>query len=197
MDRLTVYADYVCPYCYLAETQLERLRDEVTVDIEPAAFELRPPGTALPAPDAEWLRRGWRESVEPLAQSLGVEMRYPLMSTRTRKAHEAVAHARQHDAALAMHSAIYRAWWQDGRDIGRIDVLMELAMEVGLDGTAMKVELDIDRWTDRVVQEEETASQYGIAAVPAYVSTAGSGVTGIRTGLQHYDELRDWMTDRT
>lgn len=197
MDRLIVFADYVCPYCYLAETQLERLRRAVPLEIEPAAFELRPPGTALPAPDAEWMRRGWRESVEPLARSLGVEMRYPRMSTRTRKAHEAVAHARQHGAALAMHSAIYRAWWRAGRDIGRIDVLMELAVEAGLDGTALKVELDIDKWTDRVVQEEETASQYGIAGVPAYVAMAGSDVTGIRTGLQHYDELKDWMTDRS
>lgn len=197
MDRLIVYADYVCPYCYLAETQLERLRHSVRVAVEPAAFELRPPGTALPGPDAEWMRRGWRESVEPLARSLGVEMHYPRISTRTRKAHEAVAHARQHDAALAMHSAIYHAWWRDGRDIGRIDVLMEIAEETGLDGPALKVELDIDKWTDRVVQEEETASQYGIAGVPAYVSVAGSAVTGVRTGLQHYDELKDWVTDRS
>lgn len=196
MDRLIVYGDYVCPYCYLAETQLERLRGDVSFEIEPAAFELRPPGTALPAPDAEWLRRGWRESVEPLARSMGVEMRCPRASTRTRKAHEAVAHAREQGAALAMHSAIYRAWWLDGRDIGRIDVLMEIATEVGLDGSGLKVELDIDKWTDRVVQEEAAASQYGIAAVPAYVRMAGSDVTGFRTGLQDYDKLKDWVTDR-
>ena len=42
--RITVWSDYVCPFCYLAEPLLERIRQEYgeAVDLEWRAFELRP-----------------------------------------------------------------------------------------------------------------------------------------------------------
>src|SRR5690606_30030685 len=120
---LVVYADYVCPYCYLAEAGVARLRRDGLVSVEGAAFELRPAGTPLPAADAEWMRNAWTRQVEPLARELGVEMSYPAVVTRTRKAHEAAAYARAEGRWEAMHAALYRAYWVEGRDIGRIDVL--------------------------------------------------------------------------
>jgi predicted DsbA family dithiol-disulfide isomerase len=215
--RLVVFADYVCPFCYLAENVLQRLRAEGTM-VEPAAFELRPPGTPLPSPDEPWLREGWRRSVEPLARELGVTMQYPALSTRTRKAHEAVAFAGGNGVMLEMHQAVYQAYWQDGRDIGRIDVLVEIGADVGLDRGALRVALDIDQWTERVRQDGERAARLALGGVPAYVLAGGSNVPAgndrtaapadgaadeantdvaqrVRIGLLRYDELRAWMAD--
>jgi predicted DsbA family dithiol-disulfide isomerase len=187
---LLVFADYACPYCYLAESALGRLRDETPVAVDLAAFELRPAGTVLPSVTEAWMREAWRRTVEPLAEELGVTMEYPRLTTRTRKAHEAVAYARDHGAGTALHEAVYRAYWRDGRDIGRIDVLMELGREAGLDPAGVKVALDIDQWTARVERDQALAAQLGLRGVPAYVLGGGQEV---RVGLQHYDELRDWV----
>jgi predicted DsbA family dithiol-disulfide isomerase len=193
---LLVFADYVCPFCHLAESVLERVAGETGVEHVSAAFELRPAGTVLPSVDEPWMRAAWSRTVEPLARELGVEMTYPRVVTRTRKAHEAAAYATAHDAGPAMRRAIYRAYWRDGRDIGRIDVLMELARDVGLEPAGMKVALDIDQWTERVERDVALAAQLGVRGVPAYLLTrspAAGPETELRTGLQRYEELLEWM----
>jgi predicted DsbA family dithiol-disulfide isomerase len=204
--RLVVFADYTCPYCYLAESALRRIcADGVAVEV--AAFELRPRGTPLPSPDEEWMRSAWDRSVEPLARELGVMMRYPALTTRTRKAHEAVAYATSEGAGAGMHDAVYRAYWEDARDIGRIDVLVEIGAGIGLDRGALRVALDIDQWSGRVTQDVELGTSLGLGGVPAYMRVAGersatgaAGAAGaaeraqLRVGLQRYDELRAWVT---
>lgn len=197
-QRLTIFADYVCPFCRLADTAAARLRAEGSVAVAGAAFELYPTGTPVPDMDATWLRAAWRHSVEGLAAELGVPMKRPAAMPRTRKAHEAAAYARSEGKHADMHAAIYAAYWQDGRDIGRIDVLVDIGRESGLDPTRLKVALDIDQWTEAVEEDEIRAARLGLSSVPAYVLT-GVSDTGtpvaadIRVGLQKYEELRAWV----
>jgi predicted DsbA family dithiol-disulfide isomerase len=200
--RLVVYADYVCPFCYLAEVGVARLRRDGLVSVDGAAFELRPSGTPLPAADAEWMRNAWTRHVEPLARELGVDMRYPAVMTRTRKAHEAAAYARAEGRWEAMHAALYRAYWVEGRDIGRIDVLSAIGGEVGLDPISVRIALDVDQWSERVAGEEHAASALELRAVPAYILTDGDedgavAASAVRTGLMRYEELRSWVETET
>jgi predicted DsbA family dithiol-disulfide isomerase len=200
-DRtLLVFADYVCPFCYLAESALAQLDAAGAVTVETAAFELRPAGTVLPSVDEPWMREAWVRTVEPLAVEMNVEMTYPPLVARTRKAHEAAAYAEAQGAGAAMRQAIYRAYWRQGRDIGRIDVLMELARDIGLEPAGMKVALDIDQWTERVERDLAWAAQLGVRAVPAYLLTQRRedasrerGPSSLRTGLQRHEELLDWI----
>jgi predicted DsbA family dithiol-disulfide isomerase len=194
--KLVLFADYVCPFCYLAEPAVARLERETGVAVERAAYELRPPGTMLPALDGSWMREAWHRSVEPLARALDVPIAYPRLMTRTRKAHEAVAHARTQEqaAGAAMHDAVYRAYWLDGRDIGRIDVLVEIGVAAGLDGAALRVALDIDQCAAAVEADAARGARLGLRGVPAYVLADGTdGTARIRTGLQRYDELKEWV----
>jgi predicted DsbA family dithiol-disulfide isomerase len=188
--ELLVFADYTCPFCILAEAGLGRLRAD-GVRVEAGAFELRPAGTPLPSPDEGWMREGWDRVVAPLAAELGVEMRYPTFMTRSRKAHEAAAFARAEGALEPMQQALYAAYWRDGRDIGRIDVLTDIAGEIGLDRGAMRVALDIDSWSERVAEDRAQAARLRLTGVPAYVDTARGAVL---VGLQRYHELRTWVT---
>jgi len=196
---LLVFADYACPYCFLAESVLVQLR-RAGFEAGVAAFELRPVGTPLLQPGEEWMQQAWVRRVQPLARELGVDIRDPRLSTRTRKAHEAVAFARSEGALEAMHAAVYNAWWVQGRDIGRIDVLAELAGEVGLDPTAMRVALDIDQWAQRVEQDLQLAGRLRLSGVPAYLLTVGDDSEDgpvraeLRTGVQRYEDLNAWMT---
>lgn len=200
-DRtLLVFADYVCPFCYLAEAALTQLDAASGVTVETVAFELRPPGMVLPSVDEPWMREAWSRTVEPLAREMNVEITYPRLVARTRKAHEAAAYANAQGAGAAMRQAINRAYWREGRDIGRIDVLMELAREIGLEPAGMKVALDIDQWTERVERDLAWAAQLGVRAVPAYLLTQRREDASrerdpsiLRTGLQRYDELMDWI----
>lgn len=184
--------DYVCPYSRMAESLLARLREEADVDVDYRAFELRPaPAPLVDADDLE-LRRVWRETVGPLAETLGIAMRRPPVRARSRKAHEAAAYAREQGRFRAMHEALYHAYFVESRDIGRVDVLLDIGESVGLERTELRVALDIDKYADRVAAEQEAVLAAGIDAVPALV-------VGDETliGLPAYDDLRDRALERT
>lgn len=187
MRRVVVYSDYVCPYCYLAEPALARLRAEEGLATEYRAYELRPAPVPLPDPAAAPLAEEWRRTILPVAELLGVEIRQPGVQPRSRKAHEMAKLAAQRGMFQAVHDAMFRAYFVDGRDIGRIDVLVELGVELGLDRTEVKVTLDIDQWTERVVGEEREGLERGVGGVPTFAAGEETLV-----GLQPYTVLRAW-----
>lgn len=185
--RVVVFGDYTCPFSYLAEASLARLRAE-GVETEYRAFELRPAPVPRLDPASEGLRRWWEEEVFPAARALGVEIRYPPGQPRTRKAHEAAAFAREQGRFLEMHEALFRAFFVEGRDIGRIDVLVEVGRDAGFDPAGLKVALDIDRYTERVLADEEEARALGITGTPTFLVGTERVV-----GLHPYDVLREWV----
>src|SRR5690606_29707645 len=157
-------------------------------------------------------RRGaWARTAAPLMEAVGLAVERPKLMARTRTAHEAAAYARGQDGYAAMHAALYAAYWEEGRDIGRIDVLADIGREAGLDPSGLRVALDIDQFTARVEQDEAWAAQLGLSGVPAYVLIEngadgdgdevaaedrgdGTGVAAdTRVGLQRYEKLESWV----
>jgi predicted DsbA family dithiol-disulfide isomerase len=180
-----VFSDFSCPFCHVTEAALRRLEAEGLAAPRYAAFELFPAGTALPAaPSADDLA-----AARPLAEALGVEMEMPPAVPRTRKAHEAAKFAASRGSGREMREAVFAAYFRDGRDIGRIDVLVELGAALGLDATETKVVLDVDSLSAEVAADEALARRLGIAAVPALVVGGGADAE-LLTGAFGYGELR-------
>ena len=187
---LIVYADYACPFCYLADAALAPLRAE-GVRVESRAFELRPAPVPLPSMDEPYYRTSWMRGVVPLARQLGVHgLRQPRFATRTRKAHEAAAFARERGAGEAMHRALYEAYFVEQRDIGRIDVLVAVGTAIGLDGMALRIALDVDKYAEQVMAQEAEAQRLGITAVPAHLARGDDGRFRLMMGVRATDELR-------
>lgn len=183
--RVIAVVDYVCPYSYVAESLLARLEAETGVRVDRRPFELRPAPTPLVAPDDAELRRVWRETIEPLAASHGVEIRRPPVQPRTRKAHEAAAYARGRDRFRAMHAALYRALFVEGRDIGRIDVLLDIGEQVGLERSGLKVALDIDLHSPDVAAAQAALAEAGVEGTPAFLAADDALI-----GFPAYEDLR-------
>ncbi len=190
---LTVFADYVCPFSRLAQPLLARLEDG-GVRTRRRAFQLRPEGTPLPQPDSRDLVAVWQDAVMPIARALGVEMRYPTRVPRTRKAHEAAMFARQSERHGELRRALYDAYFIEDRDIGRVDVLVEIGRRVGLDPLELKVALDIDRFADAVTEDEDLAVRLGVTGVPAFASSGeliqGLQPYGVLVALAHGEPTR-------
>lgn len=163
--QVELFGDYACPFSYLAERVAQALRDE-GIAVAYRAFELRPAGTAAMA---------WPAEAERVAAEWQVPLRRPARAVRTGKAHEAAKQAAAQGAFAALHEALFRAHFVEGRDIGRIDVLAMIAAEVGLDASEMRVVLDVDRWAADVAADRDRALGLGIDATPAFVVTGEAG----------------------
>jgi predicted DsbA family dithiol-disulfide isomerase len=179
------FSDFTSAFCHVTEAALRRLEDEGVAAPRYAAFELYPAGTPLPASPVE----DEIEAARPLARELGMEMTVPPVLPRTRKAHEAAKLAEARGIGRAMREAVFAAYFRDGRDVGRIDVLVELAAALGMDVTETKVVLDVDSRGDAVAADEALARRLGIGGVPALV--VGAGATAeLVTGALPLAELR-------
>lgn len=121
-----------------------------------------------------------------MAAEMGVVMHQPAVQPYTRLAHEAAVFARCLDKGGDMADAIFRAHWVEGRDIGQIEVLCDLALKAGIDPVEMRVALEKGTVRDQVAEELKQSKINLIDAVPYY---SFDGKYAAR-GLQREDELR-------
>ena len=135
-----IWSDYVCPYCFLAEQPLANAiaASGVETDIRWMPFELRPEPTKTLRPEDDYLQSGWTQSVYPLAEQMGVEIKLPDVSPQpySRLAFEGHLFAEANALSREYTHRMFTAFFRESQDIGAIDVLTSLAEEIGLDSTA-------------------------------------------------------------
>jgi predicted DsbA family dithiol-disulfide isomerase len=145
---IKVFSDYVCPYCFLAEQPLEEATAGKDVRVEWMPFELRPEPTPTLRPEDDYLQKAWTESVYPLAKEMGVKIVLPRVSPQphSRLAFEGYQYAKERGQANQYNHRIFRAFFLEERDIGRIDVLVRLAAELGLDAADFREAIETGRY---------------------------------------------------
>jgi predicted DsbA family dithiol-disulfide isomerase len=182
-EVLTVYSDYVCPFCYLgraslAEYQADR---EEPLRVEWHPFDLRsgkrnPDGSIDHSVDDgkdEAYFEEARRNVRRLAEEYGVEMELDIaretdslpaqvVSYRVRETHD-------YDTWLAFDEAVFEALWTAGRDIGDEAVLVELAEGVGVDAGVVRAALADDELRATVRERFEAARRQRVTGVPTFV----------------------------
>lgn len=165
---VTLWYDYVEPASWWMELQLRELLAGVGPGEE--ALELRPleilppPAPLLDPEDPLWLEHLGRVREE--AAQAGRAIHLPSLIPWSRKAHELALHAREKGCFAPMHSAIFQGFVTDARDIGRVDVLVELAVGVGLDPSEVRAVLDVDRFAAQVEAGRLEAAAAGVRGVP-------------------------------
>jgi predicted DsbA family dithiol-disulfide isomerase len=73
---------------------------------------------------------------------------------------------------------LFRAYFVEGRMIGEIDTLAELAGEAGLDADAARDLLASERLRDEVAAADERARALGIDGVPFFVFNGKVALSG-------------------
>jgi predicted DsbA family dithiol-disulfide isomerase len=102
-----------------------------------------------------------------MAAERGLIMKQPPIVARTRLAFQAVELARDRDRFDAMHRAIFEAIFRDGRDVGRVEVLADIAAAIDLPPDELKTALASGIHLARVIEQERQAADLGVTGVPA------------------------------
>lgn len=171
MVKIKVYSDYVCPFCYFGEQILKELKEEEGgFSVEWMPFELRPDPTPTLKPEDEYLPRVWESSVYPMAESLGLEVQLPTISPQpyTHLAFEGYQFARERGKGEEYSNRMFEAFFKEDKDIGEVEVLTELAQEIGLDPLSYRQALESRKYKEQHQQALQDAQKYGIRAVPTF-----------------------------
>ncbi len=186
MSRLLLYHDFTSPFCRLAASIVSEAASRTGLELRPVPFELHPAPVPLPGPDE--LPDDEMATARQAAEDWGLELGRLARVPRTRKAHEALAHARENGEGEAVLLRLYDALWTRDLDIARLDVLADEVEAAGLDREEMHLALGLDHFEDEVVREQEAAEAAGITGVP----TVQVGEV-VAVGLLPVDELIEWL----
>lgn len=192
MLRARLYLDYIDPGSFLMDRYLAGLEADLGLSVERLPWEVRrPPEPLLDAGEPAWTGY-WKEMAQE-AERAGILLVPPGLVPWTRKAHELAMHARDKGCFDKVHRALMDAFHLHGRDVGRVDVLVALSGEAGLDETEVKVVLDVDRHAEAVAEVRRSGAHAGVRGVPTLL--CGEGVLeGVRSPEEIRSFLRSSMT---
>ena len=94
-----------------------------------------------------------------------------------------------------MKAALFRAYFQDGRDIGDPETLVAIAVELGFEETAARDELANGELRETVIGLEEHARKVGVTGVPFFIIDGKLAVSGAQTGDVWAQVFRQVMQD--
>ncbi|MYT39137.1 thioredoxin domain-containing protein [Streptomyces sp. SID8356] len=168
--KIKIWSDYVCPFCMLAEGPIEEAIKDVGVDVEVEwmPFELRAHPQPTLRPEDEYLPAIWERAVYPMARRLGVDITLPTVSPQpyTALAFEGYQYAAEHGRGDAYNQRMFRAFFQEDRDLGEVDVLAALAAEIGLDEAGFRAALADGTYRARHQEALREAAAHQVRSVP-------------------------------
>jgi predicted DsbA family dithiol-disulfide isomerase len=189
--KIVAYSDYVCPWCYIGHERIVRLQAEFDVDVEWRPFELHPEtprtGAVLAGRLGSAARaRAYADNILHLADDSGLAMRMPAVVANSHLALEAGEYAREHGGFDALHPALFRAYFAQGRDIGDVEVLCEVAREAGVADQGLRQALADGTYHDRIDEVTEAARADEVVSTPTFIYSGGFRLVG----AQDYDVFR-------
>ncbi len=195
---ITVYSDYVCPWCYMARASLEQVKQEVDVDIEWRAFELRPAEAraydeAAMEEKKKQIAAFWPQVKEIAKQRYGLDIEQGPFGIDTRLAHIAAKAARDLGDGDEFHLQIFQRYWERGEDVGSRDVLLDIARSLDLDLERFEERLDDRDLLDEVLSDEGDASAIGVQGVPAMIIDQKYLISGAQTKDTLVRALREYQ----
>ncbi len=210
--QIDIISDVACPWCYIGKAYLDRAleaRPDHDFIIEWHPYQLNPefPTDGMDRDAYMAAKFGSRENVirlhEPLlahAEKAGVTFDFPAIrrAPNTLNAHRLIHWAGLEARQTLMKSALLRAYWRDGRDIGDIAMLADIAGEVGLDRAVTLRLLQSDADKDTVRARIAHSRERGVNSVPTFILAnqhALQGAQPTETWLKVIDELSDKLKE--
>ncbi|WP_324076136.1 MAG: DsbA family oxidoreductase [Erythrobacter sp.] len=211
---IDIYSDVMCPWCLIGWGQLTKalgeLEGEIAAEVRWRPFELNPDMPQAGEEQEAHLRRKYgrpaeegariRGQMKAIAESAGVSLSYggegeapPAMMWNTRDCHKLLTFALEDagpEAQTALKLALFRAHFNERRNLGDRAVLLDIAAANGLHREAAKAALDDPELEARVIAEEQQAWDYNITGVPAMIVDGRFLIPGAQSPEVYVNALR-------
>jgi predicted DsbA family dithiol-disulfide isomerase len=200
MERITIdiFSDVVCPWCYLGKARLElavaEVQDEVGVDINWRPYRLNPdyPPEGVDQKKMLVQKLGGEERVAQahrtltdLGREVGINYDFEAITIgpNTLDAHRLIHWAMIEDREKQdkVVAALFKANFEEGRNIGDHAVLLDVAEKAGLDRAVIASLLASEADRDLVLAEIDAAQKMGVNGVPFFIFDQQYAVSGAQT----------------
>lgn len=209
MDRITIdlVSDVVCPWCYLGKARLELaladVQDTVSVDINWRPYQLNPdyPPEGVDQ-QVELAKKLGKENMDrahaqltALGAEVGIKFDFAAIKVgpNTLDAHRLIHWAGQENRETQgrVVDLLFKANFEQGRNIGDPSVLLDIAVEAGLTRDVVASLLSGDADVEHVLAEVDAAKQMGVNGVPFFIFDQQYAVSGAQPPEELANALRE------
>lgn len=215
--KIDIWSDIACPWCYIGKRKFEagaaafaanagddapevtveyhsyELSPDTPVDFEGSAVDFLSGHKGVPTAQATQMI----ERVTGIATAAGLDYDYDaLQHTNTVKAHQLLHYAKAHGKQIEAKERLLKAYFVDGRHVGRVEDLADLAVEIGLDRDDVVRSLEADEHLDAVRADQALGQEYGIQGVPFFVIDGKYGVSGAQEAASFTQVLDQVWAER-
>lgn len=192
MTTLDIISDPICPWCYIGKAKLDRALEaapEHPFEIQWRPFQLNPDMPAEGMDRREYLewKFGGREGaikvygeIAKTAEETGLDIAFEKIkrTPNTLNAHRLIRWAQVEEKQSQVVSQLFKRYFREGQDISDIDVLVDTALSVGMDGDLVRRLLEGDSDLAETIAEDKKAREMGVQGVPCFIIGASYAVQG-------------------
>ena len=174
--RVTVFSDYICPFCYIGSIRLDRLREQFDLKVDWASLEIHPdnPEQGRPVAELGYPPAQWQEMMAALARMAeeeGVHIAERTFTTNSRRALLLAEAAKAEGAEIfyRLHNRLFQAYFGERQNIGQVEVLHALARETGMPDASIERAWADPYFAQRLQAYQARAARLGVSATPAFI----------------------------
>ena len=209
MIKLDVISDPVCPWCYIGKANLDRAlgaNANHPFEVEWHPFQLNPDMPPEGRDRREYLETKFGGKaraievyarVEQAAREAGLEIDFAAIPRipNTLDAHRLIHWAGLEGRQTAVVSALFKAYWKEGRDIGDRATLAAIAGKCGLDKAMAERLLGTTADAEDIRARDEHARTRGVSGVPCFIIANQYVLSGAQPP-QVWAQVIDELTNR-
>ena len=195
--RIEIWSDFACPYCYIGKKRLEKALEELKKEEETKivfkSFQLDPSGVRMELSDySEYMAKKYNipydqakaqvDGMVNSAKELGLDFRYDiLIKNNMVLAHQIAKYAKTVGKDKVIVERFFKGYFEEGVDLGDIQVLSTMSKEVGLDPQNFKKIIEQKLYLSEVLADQKQASDMGVRGVPFIVIDGKVSVSGAQS----------------
>lgn len=192
--KIEIWSDVMCPFCYIGknnfEQALQKLPFKDQVEVEWKSFQLDPTlNTGETKNTLTYFRekKGFPETqatqmisqVTQMGKGAGIDFNFETaLITNTFPAHKLLHLSKKYNKSNEMEEALFIAHFIDGKNVGDVDTLAEIAESLGIDKEEAKHAVTSEELTSEVNEDIQQARNNGITGVPFFVLNGKYAVSG-------------------
>jgi predicted DsbA family dithiol-disulfide isomerase len=206
---IDVFHDTVCPWCRIGKAHLKNALSQwegEEPEVAYHAFFLNPDIPEEGYDFSEYMRakgggqvplEQWFDAPRRMGREAGLTFNFESITRapNSTRSHELIALTPE-EHREEMIDALYTAYFEHGRDIGSLDVLLEIAEEQGLDPDRVTAELENRTMRERIHAEYRAAGRIGVTGVPFFVINRRLAFSGAQKPETVLEVLRE-ATERS
>ena len=193
-QKLEVFTDYVCPWCYLGDSRIKKIKNEFKVDIQLIHFPLHPEtpteGRTLielfgsNQEDIDQKNERMKELM--ILENLPYKNRTHTYNSRL--AQEIGAWAQSIDNETSIHDNFFEAYFVQGLNVGLESVILDVVSKSGLNPEEARKVIKNRLFMKNIDEDWNKSRSYGVTGVPTYVYQKQSMV-----GAQPHENLIEFL----